>query len=745
MSNIPSTSLVINPDGLETIGGRIPDVIYLMAPAMKGGEKLDDYGLPIRDQNGNTVFTHKIFSTRSTFEREFGTARQGSEAAIYAKWIFDKGNYAVRCRRVVGPGLAYASAKLFNDMQTEIINVTSLSQSRDANNITVDVDASTNREAYLVRPNASYDPMTGLLQTEETYTSSDRLFFDAIRTSDSLPFRIEFYGNGNNQNFSLFTWSPVNSSAPFIITDGQTTFEYAGDNLPVESLNPDQYSYDSGAKELRFGSAPAPGSYNLMINTLCPFGNARITVPSNGVSKTYSLNFVSSEVQFNHLYVNGIGSQYDQRFLRLVRLYTVSQYISMRGVVVSLSPGTNINTAKMRLIAGTGTNMKTEVYDNLQNLSDIVNRVNSTSALIQADALTSNLDALPSYCSDLPFVPIGVMITIRNGMEEEKFDDLRSAEHISEVVNNGTNGSDLVNMQVIGLNAHELPSLISDVKLSGGNSGSNPAVVDYLDALAEAEAILDITIVIAPGVDDEAFHGLMKDHCELSARRGNYRLAFVGGRLGETMERKKARTRAFNSERLAYIGDGLHLVDPQDGRRKLYAPSVVVAPFAAQVVSLPFYVPQTYKYITNAYGVEHEYDDAQHNDLHWARLITFRINNGVQIVDAITTSTKSAYEDIHMMRIYDVVSRGVNKAMEKAIGKTNMPPTWAFVLGLIQKFLETLRNIGAIMDFRLLNEVRPQDLVDRRFKFRISLIPTFPIKYVESEIDLIPPTYVPIQ
>ena len=184
-------------------------------------------------------------------------------------------------------------------------------------------------------------------------------------------------------------------------------------------------------------------------------------------------------------------------------------------------------------------------------------------------------------------------------------------------------------------------------------------------------------------------------------------------------------------------------MDPQTVRKKLYAPAVAVVPFVATLVSYPFYTCLTYKYLVNAFGVENEYDDAQHNDLHQNRLITFRINQGIQIVDAITTSHWNAYEDIHTVRTFDVISRGVNSAMQKAIGRSNMPPTWAFVFGLIRRFLELLRDSQAIMDFRINNEMAPQDLVDRRFKFRIGVIPVFPIKYVEGIIDIIPPTALP--
>jgi len=743
MSNIPYTSLIVNPDGVATIGGRIPDVIYMMSPALRGGEKLDDDGVPVIDENGNTVFTNRIYSSRQSFEREFGSARDGSQASIYAHWIFNKGKYAIRCRRVASGDLSYATANMVNDAGMDIIQVQSRDQSSDSNNIVIDVDASTNREAYLSKPNAMFDPALLLLHTEELYSSIDRIFFAGERLSDNLQFRLEFFGNGSLQDFELFNWSPVSAGLPFTVTDGQTTFDYAGDGMLVVDVPAGQYSYDSASGELRFGSAPIEGSHNLFVNTVTPFGDARLTLSSDGTSQIYNVEFNANDVDFKALYVNGIGTQYDERLLNLVRIYTTSQFVSMRGVTLTLDAGTNLDTMKLTIIAGTGTSMKSEVYDNLGNISDIVNELNENSALVSAEIQTNSLSLLPSMCNNHAFMPIGVLVMVRNGDVLEKFDDLRNAEHIAQTLSDGTIGSEMVTMSVLGNMTHELPSLEIDTVLEGGRSGDNPTIIDYLDALAEARTVLDVTIMIAPGVDDEAFHALMKDECIASSALGNYRIAVAGLPLGGTLEQKVARTRVINSERLVLIGDGGYMVNPFDGRRKLYSGAVVVVPFVAQLISLQFYICHTYKYITNMYGVEHEYDDAEHQVLHTARLVTFRVNNGIQIVDAITTSTKNAYEDVHMVRTFDVISRGIRKAMEKAIGKSNMPPTWGWVLGLIQKFLEMLRNVGAIMDFNLLNEVRVDDLIERRFRFRVGIIPVLPIKYVEGELDIIPPSYLP--
>lgn len=743
MSNIPSTSLVVNPDGVESVAGRVPDIIYLMAPANKGGLKKDDDGLPIVDQNGNCVLMNKLFGSRALFEKEFGTARSGSPASIYAGWIYDLGSYGIRCRRVVGPSVSYATAYLADDFEDDILKVRSMGQSFEDNYTFVDVDKSTNRQAFLVKPNAVFDTTIGLLTTEVVYDATDRLIFDGKRMSDNASFRISFFGDGSTTSFEPFNWSDISTTEPFIITDGQITFEYAGEDIAVEDLLPATYSWAPASKELRFGTAPVSGVYNLMIKgMMTSYGHFDLAMHADDTQKVYSMDFSPSQIDFNALFVNGIGSQFDEKFIKLVRLYTESEYVAMKGITMTVSAGTNVNTFKVTLVAGSGVNMQTEIYDNNATLLDIINSIQSDSVLVKAAGLTTATNQLPATCNNLNFEPIGVMVTIRNTMTNlyEIYDDLANAQAIVQDVNSKSN---MVVMSSMVGHEYKIPKTVVDVQLEGGNSGLDPSTADYVDALAEAESQLDVTIVIAPGVEDAAFHTLMNSHCHIMSNRGHYRTTYVGGRLGETIEQKKLRTRMVNSQRMCVIGDGLYLVDPQTSAKKLYAPAVAVVPFVATLVSYPFYTCLTYKYLVNAFGVENEYDDAQHNDLHHSKIITFRINQGIQIVDAITTSHWNAYEDIHTVRTFDVISRGVNKAMEKAIGRSNMPPTWAYVFGLIRRFLELLRDSSAIMDFTINNEMAPQDLIDRRFKFRIGIIPVFPIKYVEGEIDIIPPTALP--
>jgi hypothetical protein len=66
------------------------------------------------------------------------------------------------------------------------------------------------------------------------------------------------------------------------------------------------------------------------------------------------------------------------------------------------------------------------------------------------------------------------------------------------------------------------------------------------------------------------------------------------------------------------------------------------------------------------------------------------------------------------------------------------------VIGKMRKMLTGLVDVGALLDFKILNEVRPEDLVAKRYRVRVGVIPVFPVKYIEGFIDIIPPTFVEV-
>ena len=220
----------------------------------------------------------------------------------------------------------------------------------------------------------------------------------------------------------------------------------------------------------------------------------------------------------------------------------------------------------------------------------------------------------------------------------------------------------------------------------------------------------------------------------------------LAGNLNETSDIKKQRAALLSHERISLIGDGLKLISPVTGEPEMFSPAICTAAFTAQLLSEYYFVSQTHKIMNSAKGVEHTYDAAQLEDLHNGRMILFQNTKfGVQIVDGITTSPLNAYEDMHMVRVFDTISRNVKNIMENNIGRNNMPITWAYVSSIVRKLLDIMKDSDAIQDYRFISQVEPQDLIDRRYKFKLGIVPAFPVKYVEGYIDIFPPYAIETQ
>lgn len=739
MSSVPNTSLVVNQRGVDIFSEK--DVVYLLAPAHAGGEKRDADNTPIV-VNGRGVFEPKRFSGLSDFEQEFGLAANGSPASMYAKWIFDRGNYEIVCRRVVSDNLSYATATLKDEHGNPVINLRSNVAAYQSNNIMVDVTPTNEREMFFSVRNAVLDATRGVLTAAKNYNANDYLVMESLHYNTEMVFRVGFYGQSGQFSYSVLDFDVVTLSC--------RDKDYYSQPAEASALLPEQYVYNTATRELRFGSPPPAGTFNIKATVRSVAGILMdLWFNADGISTVYRTSFVGDEVELRALYVNGVGFEYDEKIIREARIFTTPSSIT-KNVTISCSDGTLPNTAKI-IISGTnnGEIIRHNVYDNVKNLQDLFYRIKDypnylrQSELVDMELLTTDINT-PIYMrfSNNVLPEYGYQLAIYTLGTYESYVGLRDAADVVRAINDE---SILVTAEILdGNGGAKLKNNILGLKLAGGHPGDDAQTLDYLIGLVEAETILDITIVIAPGVADIEFHAVMKEHCISCSRNGKYRICVVGGEIGETDDAKIARAIALSHERVCCLGDGLYLTDPRILERRLFAPSVAVAAFVGQLLSDKYYVCQTHKYIKNAYGVEHHYDDGALTAIREAggRLIMFRFDSGVQIVDAITTSVYNAYEDLNMVRLYDVISRNIRQnIMKNVIGRSNLPVTWSAIISMIRRILDRLRDYGALESYVLLSDVAPQDYVERRYKFRIGLIPTFPVKYVEALVDILPPMF----
>lgn len=711
MSLIPNTSLVVNIRNSDVISSQ-PDVVYMLAPANQGGEKRDLDDNILYDSNGRTLFgvSEPMYSL-SEFEAEFGFASEGSPASIYAHWIYEYGNFAIRCRRVVSSDLAYATCVLKDAYGIDLLGIRSEVQDADANKIQVDVDVSSGVEGFLYTANAIYDSETQALSLINSYEDTDLLIMQG--TVGLQQIFVYFFAQSGSHIYSTFDWTGILSARD----ENDVEYVFVGNNMAVSGY---EFSYDTANKQLLFGHVIV-GKVKIRVSILS--GQTVEYEFVNVSSSVLSFDFVNFE--FGSLYLNGVGKKVDITHKNHVRLYNNS--VSDDIYITFLQ---NVVTNEFELHVHNSERSETFVYS-----EHIVDEINLQSRLIAAEFLIP-WGVIPNYVNEVKLEPLGFKLTAYNGDYLTEYDNLIDAEDALSI------DSGLIRVSLLG-NKYAKPLMVMGERLSGGSAGTNPTMADYLEGLEDARSLKDVTIIIAPGVADGTLHAVLGDHCLEMFQHGKAMISFGGVALGEQVQEKMSRTSVINNERFVLIGDGLELKDPVTNTRQYFSGAMAVSAVVGKLLSQLYYESLTEKLLDHAYGIEHDYykDDAQVNELHEARMILFKFDNGVKIIDGITTSTKNAYEDIYMVRVFDVISRAINQLMVDAVGKINMPPTWGYVLGKLQKFLETLVGVGAILDFKLLNEVQPQDIVDKRYKFRVGIVPVFPIKYIEGFVDIIPPSF----
>ena len=339
---------------------------------------------------------------------------------------------------------------------------------------------------------------------------------------------------------------------------------------------------------------------------------------------------------------------------------------------------------------------------------------------------------------------VGVLVTIYDGVTTEAFDNLTDVESVATAINSATTGSRLVYAEYNEVDADAVLANAIATQLSGGDSGdTNVPTTAYVAALAKAEMHKDVTLVIAPGVEDATFHNLIKVHCELMSNKKNkaYRTGFVGCGLALDLEERLQLTATLGSERLCYLAQGGYLMNPVDASKTLYPASVLISCIAGKIMSQAFYTPVIYSSLSNVMDIEFRWDSDTQDLVHQENMISLDIQGGqVIIIDCITTSDVSAYEDIHLMRIYDQVSRDVGNTLRLSIGRPNSDATFTWAKGLVTRSLTTLKNVGAIASFNVLNETTPDDKLLKNFRLKVEIEPILPIKYGYGQIDLLPPS-----
>ena len=407
-----------------------------------------------------------------------------------------------------------------------IIWLESKTQTEVANKIMLDVSESSLCEFFFKQPNATFITEQNILHLEADYTGSQKIIFDGVYSSK--PFHAIATTQAGVKDYNLFDFELI------AIEDENKQYVRMFDGIAESDLQGNQFSYHSATNEVSFGAPPSAGFYTLLVHGQDSLNNPiKLFLSPDGVSQTYKINFEINSVQFNNLFINGVATKNDETEFKIARIYSLKS-AATQDISVRCTPGTISNTMKLTVTGALkdGTTV-IEIFDDLISYRDLILRINNVttgSKLIRGELWMENFaDIQVPSTENTKLLKVGFQATLYIDGYTETYDNLKDVSQFQFELNYK---SLLVRAAVLNQANTSIPKLGAiGLRLKNGDSGLNPTTVDYLDALAEAEKINYITVMIAPGVADENFHILMKNHCHEMYKVGKYRTSIVGGKF----------------------------------------------------------------------------------------------------------------------------------------------------------------------------------------------------------------------
>jgi phage tail sheath protein FI len=213
------------------------------------------------------------------------------------------------------------------------------------------------------------------------------------------------------------------------------------------------------------------------------------------------------------------------------------------------------------------------------------------------------------------------------------------------------------------------------------------------------------------------------------------RVAVVGSKLGATVD--DVRGHNLNSDRLIYVAPGIKATD-----RAAVPPIEVALPgaYAAAAIAglLAGYSPHislTNKTVRVG-GVEQRFTLAELTQLVQARVLALEERQGFRVVQAITTSTNTAWKQITTRRIVDYAKFGVRSAANPYIGLLNNERVRGALKSTINSFLMEMVSDEMLVSYDLDVTATRDD--ERKGIVQVTMVlrPVFSIDFIKVTMFL---------
>jgi phage tail sheath protein FI len=325
--------------------------------------------------------------------------------------------------------------------------------------------------------------------------------------------------------------------------------------------------------------------------------------------------------------------------------------------------------------------------------------------------------------------PSNVDVRISDGLITENYINKPSNQSIVDEINTK---SSLVTATKLN---DTLISPQSETFLVGGDDGASVTNADYINGLTLLEKE-DVNFVVCAGQTDAGLHSAMEAHCQNMANAGKERIAIGGTALGETVSQILSRTASLSSDRFILVAPGVKIIDNTTGDEILRSGGYTACMIAGKLSSLPINYSLTNKAVSGVSGLEYEYSDAELKQLINGRVCALRKLSGFRVAKGITTSTTSAWSQITTRRIVDYVKQGIRSIGNDYIGRLNNEIVRSSLKGVIDSFLQTLKQDEVLVDAKSDVYATRQDEIAGVCKVNLQIMPVFSIDYIECTIYL---------
>jgi phage tail sheath protein FI len=245
------------------------------------------------------------------------------------------------------------------------------------------------------------------------------------------------------------------------------------------------------------------------------------------------------------------------------------------------------------------------------------------------------------------------------------------------------------------------------VTLGGGSDGALPVAANYTPALADLEALDDISTVAAPGHTEYDENGIRTELVTHVERRGLYRVAILESTRGDTVSQVRDARATVDSKYAAMYYPWVVVSNPRATAANANEPKELLVPPSGFVAGI-------FARSDNDHGVwKSPANEVVQGALRFERSVSFGESEllnplgvnclryfpgrGQRVWGARTISSDPEWKYLSVRRYFNYLEASIERGTQWAVFESNGPALWANVTQTIDSFLYGEWRNGALL------------------------------------------------